>query len=317
MTTHSTGTRRQRLQYLPILVFAFACEPTRGRHGGPIAPLRSEPGTTEFNAVAAYVQDGGTGDPTGSITATQTPPIAVQASEGCGGDVDGSGEFETRTVVIDEFERTYHILVPDSYDPDRAYPVVFRWHGKGGDGLRGGLGIEYSSDEDAIVVGADGLDKQWSMANETNDLALFDAMLRVLSSEYCIDEEAIFAYGFSSGAGFTNLLACERGDVVRASAAIAGFERGTDCLGTPAAWMLHDEDDARIPLERGFDALEVRLAANACTNQTVPEGESCVRYQGCIEPVVWCQTSDRGHSIQSDFAPPVVWEFFADFLPQP
>jgi len=286
-----------------------------GGTGSGAIPLPSE--TTSLpadDATTSSLPPGTTS--TGSSSTTGGPPDEGTPSAGCGGSSRGSGEFETRTIAIDDVERTFHVLVPESYDPEHPYPIVFRWHGTGGDGLSGGLGIEFSSDEEAIIVGANGLDEEWSNANQANDLALFDTMLDELSFEYCIDRDRVFSYGFSAGAGFTNLLACVRGDVVRANAAIAGFHRGTNCVGSPAAWMLHDEDDRTVLIEYGLDVLERRLAINGCTDQTVPEANaSCVRYEGCAEPVVWCQSSGLGHTIQGSFAPPLVWDFFSEFLP--
>lgn len=203
-------------------------------------------------------------------------------------------------------------MVPKTYDSSRAYPVVFRFHGTGGNGTSGGLGIEFVSREEAIVVGPDGLDARWSNQNQENDLAFFDAMLETLEGEYCIDEGRVFAYGFSAGGGFTNLLGCERAEVIRATAAIASYDRGTTCGGPVAAWFHHDPSDNSVSIDRGIAARERVLERNHCSSESVAEGERCVRYQGCdaATPVVWCETSGQGHNIAADFAPNAVWTFF-------
>lgn len=77
--------------------------------------------------------------------------------------------------------------------------------------------------DDAIVVGADGLYVDWSETSA--DLTFFDQMRDAMEKQYCIDHHHVFSYGFSAGGAFTNLLACERGDVLRARAAIASRPR--------------------------------------------------------------------------------------------
>ncbi|MFO7180980.1 MAG: hypothetical protein DIU78_019925 [Pseudomonadota bacterium] len=203
--------------------------------------------------------------------------------------------------------------MPDSYDPDRAYPLVFRFHGSGGNGLSGGLGIEFSSRDDAIVAAPNGLNNSWSSRNQNDDVAFFDAMLESIAEEYCIDLGRVFAYGFSAGGTMTNVLGCVRGDALRATATVAGGHREASCQGSIAAWFLHDRDDPTMPIEGGRAARDRVLAANGCSDETVDEGDRCVRYEGCAPglPVVWCETRGIGHNIQADFAPEAVWEFFS------
>lgn len=230
-------------------------------------------------------------------------------STGCGMAATGTGTFVPMSIRSLGRDRTYHLRVPGTYDPNRAYPLIFRWHGRGGDGLSGGLDIESSAGNDALVAGADGFNKTWG----ADDLALFDGMLEEIETHYCVDRGRIYSYGFSAGGYFTNYLACMRGDVLRASAAVAGGPRSGECRGNAAAWFLHDADDEAVPIAQGRDALHRVLAANACSASTVNEGEGCVRYQGCdAAPVVWCQSSGFGHDIRGDFAPARVWKFFQE-----
>ena len=132
-----------------------------------------------------------------------------------------TGNFMPRTIQVLDQARRYHLRVPSDYDPSRAYSLIFRWHGAGGNGLSGGLNIEYSAKNDAIIVSADGMNNVWDVKTGSADLAFFDNMLQTISSQYCIDNKRIFSYGFSVGGSFSNLLACERSDVLRASAAVA------------------------------------------------------------------------------------------------
>ena len=184
------------------------------------------------------------------------PPIMNESSyapvysrsAGCGIIQAGNGNFMPMEIRVLNQVRTYHMFVPIWYDPNRAYPLIFTWHGSGGNGLSGGLDIEISSKNDAIVVAADGLNNSWNSDKNSVDLVFFDRMLETIEKGYCIDRDRVFSYGFSVGGYFTNLLACERGDELRASAAVAGGLAGENCNGKVAAWFLHDLDDDAVPI---------------------------------------------------------------------
>lgn len=242
-------------------------------------------------------------------------------SAGCGSANTGSGAFARRSLRAGGRDRTYYVRVPASYQANRAYPLIFRWHGTGGDGLSGGLDIERAAGDDAIVVGADGLvqhagsdAKAWGSATEADDLALFDALYQQLGQEYCIDLERVFSYGFSAGGGMTNMLSCKRGDKLRASAAVAGYVWGDQsrCGPAVAAWFLHDRNDETVTVDMGREGRDLALERNDCGSARLPAANDCVSYDGCKlgYPVVWCETRGLGHDIAGDTAPAQVWAFF-------
>lgn len=113
-------------------------------------------------------------------------------SRGCGVFNTGSGDFTLLKVHVLDQNRSYHLRIPSTYDPNRAYPLIFRWHGWGGDGLSGGLGIEYFAENNAIVVGADGLNHGWNTDTASVDLRFFDLMLETIENKYCIDRDRVF-----------------------------------------------------------------------------------------------------------------------------
>jgi polyhydroxybutyrate depolymerase len=241
----------------------------------------------------------------GSEAAVRSP-----RSAGCGKSASASNGFASRTLRVGDRDRTYALRVPEGYQPGRAYPLVFRFHGSGGNGESGGLDIERATDDGALIVAPDGLNQNWT--NETADLALFDALLAELGAQYCVDLERVYAYGFSAGAGFSELLACKRGNQLRAIGAVAGWDRtrGASCQRPVAAWLAHDLDDEAVTIEMGRAGRDQLLQLNGCSNQTMPSGD-CVRYQGCAAPVVWCETTGLGHNIRGDYAPEQVWAFFS------
>jgi polyhydroxybutyrate depolymerase len=245
--------------------------------------------------------------------AQKTEKPRAPRSQGCGRAAQGAGVFVSQELRIAQQARSYHLRLPSDYDPMRAYPLIFRFHGHGGTGLSGGLDIERSAGASAIIVAADGLHEGWSEASEANDLALFDALYGALSARYCVDLRRVYAYGFSMGGGFVNLLSCLRADKLRASAAIAAVERKKRrCPGVLAAWLMHDREDPTVPLREGQRTREHMRARNHCGAQATRLTNGCLRYEGCAPeaPVIWCETRGLGHSIDGDNAPERVWDFF-------
>jgi polyhydroxybutyrate depolymerase len=244
-----------------------------------------------------------------AIDAGPIGPI-VRRSAGCG--LGAATNFGARTIVVRGRTRTYHLFVPPTYDANRVYPIIFKWHGWGGNGLSGGLGIEYFSGEEAIVVAPDAIDGTWDLSTAGADAELFDLLLASIGSSHCVDLDRVFSYGFSRGGGMTSMLACTRPAVIRGSAAVAGLEPWVGaCAGPVATWFIHDSGDPSVPIDQGVRTRDRFLASNGCGASTTPVAPSpCVSYAGCSEPVVWCQTSGRGHDIRGDLAPQSVWSFF-------
>jgi poly(3-hydroxybutyrate) depolymerase len=233
-------------------------------------------------------------------------------SSGCGKAVsDAPGEFTKHTVRAADRDRTYQLFLPEDYQPSKPYPVVFRFHGSSGNGLSGGLDLQYVAPKDVIIVAPDGLNTTW-MPGAT-DIALFDALVPAVTEGYCVDRGRMFAFGFSAGAGFSELLACIRGNTLRGVGAIAGYDwgRGRTCEGQVAAWLVHDSTDQPAPIAGGRAARDRLIQQNGCSMETEPAGATCVRYKDCAEhPVVWCETMGMGHNIRGDYGPPEVWKFF-------
>jgi polyhydroxybutyrate depolymerase len=248
---------------------------------------------------------GGSAGSTSSSGCGQQPPAQVPAQV----DVNGT----TGTFLVD---------VPAGYDPNTPMPIVFAFHGAGSSGetfrgqFYGNLLSTLSSD--FIVVHPDALDgNAWDTAT---DIPFFDAMLALLSSTYCIDENRIFATGHSAGGFFSNNLGCERGDVLRAIAPVSGggpfVFGGSSCNGQVAAWIAHGTNDGTVALTSGQDSRDYWLEANGCDiNQTsVPSADyPCVEYGGCDVgyPVRWCEY-DGGHEWPT-FGPQGIYDFFSSF----
>jgi poly(3-hydroxybutyrate) depolymerase len=196
-----------------------------------------------------------------------------------------------------ELETPYLLTLPEGYDGSQPVPLVFAFHGRArshqllhdvdGSYLAEQLGGKYA------VAYVKSIGRGFDLPRERSDnLQMFDALYAHLLSSYCIDSEQVFAIGHSSGALFSEILACERSPLLRGIGAVAGAMVLPECHGRSAALMVHGERDSVVSLSRGRSARDRFLQANGCSQQFAPVGAAgCVRYAGCEPglPVEWCE----------------------------
>lgn len=259
--------------------------------------------------------------PSQDIPVTPGPAIG---SDGCSNrDFPQSGTY---TMDVDGTQREYVITLPDNYNPDTPYRLVFAWHYMGGtaEGIANAsyYGLRGRSGNSAIFVAGQGLSNNgttgWPNTNG-RDVAFARAMYSELSSEYCIDTERVFATGMSYGGIMSNTVGCAMGDVFRAIAPIAGMGPGyggfgAQCAGQVAAWIAHGNTDNIVPFSSGQASRDHWAEENSCSEMSSPTSPSpCVAYDGCDVgyPVHWCEF-DGGHTIPG-FASEAIWNFFEQF----
>ena len=126
------------------------------------------------------------------------------------------------------------VHAPASPGPEGA-PLILSFHGFG-DNMQN---FQYTNLHvawpEAIVVYFQGLERRrgllgWQVepgADGDRDLELVDAALRSLRETYEIDDDRIYATGYSNGGMFTYLLWAERPDVFAAYAPVAARLRGS------------------------------------------------------------------------------------------
>lgn len=245
-------------------------------------------------------------------------------SAGCG----QAPEFQsgTHTLEVDGLSRTFIVDLPSGYAPSEPYPVVFGFHGRhfsGAEFRSPAYGdLLSAAGDDAIVVHPDaaGEERAWETESQ-QDVVFFDAMLDALTEGLCVDEARVFAAGHSAGGYFTNVLGCERGDVLRAIAPVAGggpFGRtggAPRCERPVSAWIAHSEDDETVLFSNGEGTLDHWLGSGDCDAESFQpvSPDPCVAYRGCATglAVRWC-VYDGGHD-WPPFAADGIWGFFQSF----
>jgi hypothetical protein len=278
-------------------------------------------------------QTSGSGGKAGAETAGTGGGATVGRSKGCGQDstvsfesVPGEsgqnvGKGEGGYVRVGN--RGFAMRLPDNYDKDRPYWLIFGFHWNGGraaDVDVGGsngyemahFGLQKLSNNGAIFVAPDGLGGGWANS-QGQDLQFVDDMVELISENYCVDTKHIFANGFSYGGGMSYAIACSRADVFRGvaiynGAVLSGCEGGNSPI---AYWQMAGQTDNTCTIGAGRNMRDRFVANNGCTDQDPPEppepppylangGHICTTYTGCTSgyPLRWCaHQSGHGNAI--------------------
>lgn len=241
---------------------------------------------------------------------------SVGRSGGCGKNPTlVSGRRQIRSANLD---RQYMIRIPEGYDKNHPYPVVFGFHWMGGNmnEVDGGgtsgytwsyYGIREKADKSTsnkmIFIAPDGISAGWGN-DGGRDLSLVDDILKLVEDDLCIDTERLFAMGFSFGGGMSFAVACARAKVFRAVAVYAGAQlSGCDGGKDPIAYIgFHSISDPRCGIAGGRALRDRFVQNNGCTPQNPPQPVGLTHviteYKGCDEgyPVVWCEFDGGGHT---------------------
>ncbi|MDP3275247.1 MAG: hypothetical protein Q8Q09_08645 [Deltaproteobacteria bacterium] len=239
-------------------------------------------------------------------------------SAGCGRPSSGAlGTFVARSIMVGGMMRDYYVRLPMGYDPNRAYPIVYQFHGCSTAAARqdNNVPVHNASGANAIIVRGRAAGNCWDAAVMGADIPYIDAMIADNERNVCVDTLRRFANGYSSGAFMTHRLGCLRGALFRGVASIAGGQSGSMCTGNVAAMIIHDMGDTTVNVSASVSARDnhvMRNGCNAMAARTPVMPMPCEAYAGCMPglPVVWCQTTGQNHGRQDSLAAPAFWNFF-------
>ena len=132
--------------------------------------------------------------------------------------------LQTKTLTHDNVNRNYLVYIPDSYDSEIDYPLIFVFHGFGG------IATQFINNADMrdlaesnnfIVVYPQGLDlggtgSHWNCSNpsadnksDVDDIGFIENLIDQLILDYpVIDSKRIYAAGYSNGGFMSYYLAC-------------------------------------------------------------------------------------------------------------
>jgi polyhydroxybutyrate depolymerase len=253
---------------------------------------------------------------------TQAAGVAPQPSAGCRVTKLETGRGLQRTINIDGVSRAYILDVPDGIQPQKPVPLLFDFHGLGHSaaGLWTVSGFKSLAARDGVItVYPDGLPVHllgrdapgWEIftTEKNRDVTFTRQLLAELERAYCIDRARVFSTGFSNGAYFNYVLACQMADRFAAVAPVSGGHTPGACDPARAVPVLihHGRQDETVPVAQARAARDAWVQRDGCG---APVKDGCEDYRQCRDgsEVEYCE-GDFAHRWPAE-ATERIWEFF-------
>jgi len=227
--------------------------------------------------------------------------------------------------TVEGVERRALVFAPSASAGGGKAPVVFAFHGHGGNARAASLAMGFQSLwPQALVVYMQGLPTVskvdplgkrpgWQHAVGElgdRDLKFFDAVLATLQAKYRVDERRIYATGFSNGAFFSYFLWATRGKTFAAFAPCAGLIWPTLHLAEPRPVLaIGGERDPLVHLPDLMQTVETVRALDGATGTGQACGAGCTRYPSTKKAPVEVIVHPGGHVFPPWAAAKIV-EFF-------
>jgi poly(3-hydroxybutyrate) depolymerase len=252
-----------------------------------------------------------------SVGCGKTSTITFGSVPGESGTTVGTGKGGYVNVSVGGQNRGFAMRLPDNYDNNKPYWLIFGFHWNGGNSKEvdtGGsngyisahFGLQKLSNNGAFFVAPDGLNAGWGGDN----LPFVDAMVKLITENYCIDTTRLYANGFSYGGGMSYAIACARAKVFRAvaiyeGAQLSGCTGGNDPI---AYWQMAGTTDNTCTISMATPMRDKFAKNNGCTipatepprPTSISQPHICTDYTGCNSgyPLRWCvHPSGHGNAI--------------------
>lgn len=311
--------------------------------GGPAMSTGGMPASAGTGQVAAGSAGLGAGGAAGSgsglggssgASAAGAAGMSGAAAGGAGGSAgaggvaksDGCGHAPTLksgTITLQSGgqSRKYTLRVPDDYDQDRPYRLIFGFHGATGNSGQVApsfFGLWSLAESSTIFIAPDAVGGIWS---SDTDVTLVKDILQQAKADLCIDTSRVMLEGFSQGGAMAWTLACAQPSGVFRAAVVhsgGGLARPATCAPIPFMSSLGQEESNGAGQTSNSDFFAKQ---NGCTVQALAKapdgGHACSDYAGCSagHPTRWCDydgghtpsPSDSGQSMS--WMPKEVWAF--------
>ena len=264
-----------------------------------------------------------------------TVPLTASAK----GDINEVASFNTykntNTVL------PYRLILPDNYDDNKSYPLIFFFHGAGERGNDNKLQffhlVQYIYDnapEDCIIVAPQcPLNNQWvdtpwsngaystDTVAESNEMIAVMELLEDLEAKYSVDTDRIYAIGLSMGGFATWDIITRHNDVIAAAIPICGGgdPDKADLLKDTPIFTFHAVNDTSVPY------MGTKLTVNAIKRAGGDKIEyteyatgghgiwnQAIQTNGLLEKLFKCKLSDRYPTEPSEAVSEVVSEVVSE-----
>jgi len=195
------------------------------------------------------------------------------------------------TIIHDDLVREFILYVPASYDGSQNVPLLFNFHGAGGNAAEQMEWGDFRPIADTagfLVVHPQGTGTEgagfWNIgegADGVDDIGFTEALIDSISDEYSIDANRVYATGKSNGGFFSILLAGQLSEKIAAIASVSGtmtqsmFDNMSPTHPTPFL-HIHGTGDLLVP----YDVNPLYLSVSDVLNYWID-------YNNCdITPIV-------------------------------
>lgn len=199
-----------------------------------------------------------------------------------GTDRTANSNQNIQTLVHDDEIREYLLYIPNSYDGTSDIPLLFNFHGFGGEASEYMNYADMRSlaeSENFILVYPQGSliegYSHWNAAldspdnkSDADDLGFIEALIAKLSSDYMIDLERIYACGYSNGGMFSYALACYKSDLIAAVGSVSGAMLDIDCTTSHPmpVIIIHGTSDSVLLYKGSSDYNSIETVLNYWRN---------------------------------------------------
>jgi polyhydroxybutyrate depolymerase len=329
------GTKRGKLSTSLALMMVIGMAACSLAPATPTATSTASPAAVESSATSAE-----TIAPTSSssLAPAGPTPTATAASTPA-----GSSSDLTRTVTVNGVQREYILHIPPGLDLSLAVPVVVVFHdyGTAPAEMPAETGFNAVADKNGFLVvypkgtGSSENQRAWNtgiccgeaLAENVDDPAFVQVLLKDLGSVARLDSKRIYAVGSSNGGVLTYQLACKMSDTFAAVAPVAAqlLQQDTCQPQQPVAVLhVHGSSDETIGISQAQRSIQTWAQLDGCTSppqqdQPAAKLEHTV-YASCRAgtAVELYTVSKGGHNWPSDLYLPasqswsgVIWAFFA------
>ena len=172
------------------------------------------------------------------------------------------------SILVNEEERIFRLSVPSS-EAGTKLPIVIAFHGGGGseEDFQQQNEFDQLGEEEKFIMAyaiaesdRTASEGEWYLntaATSKDDNHFSEAIVDELSNSYCIDEERLYAIGYSLGSMFTYEIACQLNHRFAAVASFAGTmpvnPETCDLTGSIAVMHIHGKLDYIIDYDEDWD----------------------------------------------------------------
>ena len=228
-------------------------------------------------------------------------------------------------------ERAALVFAP-SVTGAASAPLILVFHGHGGNMRGAAANMRFQNAwPEAIVVYMQGLptrtkidpagDKPgWEAdpgsADHNRDVDFVDAVLGTLRQRFPVDDQRIYATGFSNGAFFSYALLAMRGGTLAAVAPVAGLIRSWQPAPPRPVFVIGGSRDPLVTPDSQKVSLERLRTINQATGSGTPCGQGCTFFASTSGTPVRSIVHPGGH-VFPPFATEAIVAFFKNHRRQP